>query len=135
MTTDINVFAHFFAVLGILSSCIEAILRACYGPLPFFIVFGFTQVFKVCVNLIIGVLNVSGFLQFAIIMNLLWVSLINIKSLIFICSWLVDMTDEKILKVAKIGITLHLSVNIHELFMVNTTKNYAYCVHYHVYKF
>ena len=62
-------FAHFFGDLAIISNCIEAMSRALLGPLPFFIVFGFNQVYKITIFLVIGVLNVSGFLQFALITN------------------------------------------------------------------
>ena len=69
VTTDINVFAHVFGNLAIISNCIEAVLRAIVGPLPFFVVFGFNQIYKITTFLVIGVLNVSGFFQFALIMN------------------------------------------------------------------
>ena len=69
VTTDINVFAHIFGDLAVICNCIEAMSRAFFGPLPFSVVFGFNQVYKITTFLVIGVLNVSGFLQFAIIAN------------------------------------------------------------------
>ena len=69
MTADINVFAHIFGDIAIISSCIEATLRALFGPLPFPVVFGFNQFYKVSLRLVQGVLNVSAVLQLAIITN------------------------------------------------------------------
>ena len=69
MTADINVFAHIFGDIGIISNCIEAALRATIGPLPFSVVFAFNQIYKVFINLLTGVLNVSALLQLAIITN------------------------------------------------------------------
>ena len=69
VTTDINVFAHICCDIVIISNCLEAILRAVIGPLPFLVIFGFNQVYKIFVILGTGVLNVSACLQVAIITN------------------------------------------------------------------
>ena len=69
VTSDINVAAHFFGDFAIISSCIEMILRALLGPLSFYTIFFFNQVYKFGLRLLQGTLNVSAFLQIAIITN------------------------------------------------------------------
>ena len=69
VTTDINVFAHISGDIAIISTCAEAAARAWNGPLPFLVVFGFNQIYKIFIFLLVGVLNVSAFLQFSIITN------------------------------------------------------------------
>ena len=72
VTTDINVYAHICGDIAIIliSSCVEAVGMAWIGPHPFSVVFGFMEFYKIFMVLMIGVLNVSAFLQFGIITNL-----------------------------------------------------------------
>ena len=69
VTTDINVFAHLFVDIYVILNCVEAIIRAAFGPLPFLVVFGFDQLYKLFKILPVGVLNVSACIQFSIITN------------------------------------------------------------------
>ena len=69
VTTDINVYAHICGDIAIISTCVEAVVMAWIGPLTFSVVFGFMEFYKVFMVLMIGVLNVSAFLQYGIITN------------------------------------------------------------------
>ena len=118
VTADINVFAHFFLDSAVISGSATAIMKALVGPLPFYLIFLFNQIYKVFAVLTIGVLNVSAFLQFSIITNQRWgtYNLINFTGLHF--SWIMNLSDDKIMKYAKTAIFFHVGVNIYELTMV-----------------
>ena len=63
----------------------------------------FSQAYLTSVTLILGVLNVSSFLQVCLITNQ---------------SWIVEMLDEDIIKASKIGILAHGLLNVYENVLV-----------------
>ena len=56
-------------LLAILTMCVEAFIFSVFGTLPSVVIFIFAQIYIVSVTLLIGVFNVSSFLQVAIITN------------------------------------------------------------------
>eukprot|EP00092_Neocalanus_flemingeri_P042816 GFUD01046966.1.p1 GENE.GFUD01046966.1~~GFUD01046966.1.p1 ORF type:complete len:105 (-),score=12.27 GFUD01046966.1:20-289(-) len=46
VTADINVFAHMFLDAVIVSDCLEFALWSVVGPLPYWVVFAFVQLYK-----------------------------------------------------------------------------------------
>ncbi len=64
----------------------------------------FTQVYLTSVTLLLGVLNISSFLQVCVITNQ---------------SMICEMLDKDIIKASKIGILAHGLLNVYENVMVN----------------
>ena len=70
VTADINVYGHHFFDACILNYCAMNCLRAIYGPLPFFALIVFVNIYQICLLLAVAVITISAVVQLGIITDL-----------------------------------------------------------------
>ena len=97
------------------------ILRSMLGPLSFYTIFCFNQVYKFGLCLLQGTLNVSDFLQIVIITNQ-FVSLnaVAVQFNSILLRWVSDISEAKIIRGSAFVIGVHLLLNVYELVMVKS---------------
>ena len=69
VTADISLLFWATGDLAIIIISVGSCIRAAFGPLPFIITFLFIESYKILMMALVGVCNVSAFVQFAIITN------------------------------------------------------------------
>ena len=88
--------------------------------MPAKLIFGFCQFYSVCVILIAATFNVSSLLQVAIITNMRFIQvLVEMKDTLQNFRFIENMTDDKIMILAKTGIFCHCAINVYEWAMVS----------------
>ena len=69
VTADINSLAFILGNLSILINCSGVCAKVIFGPLPFTVIFIIVEAYKICMMALIGVFNISAFIQFSIILD------------------------------------------------------------------
>ena len=69
VTADIGLLFWAAGDLAIIIISVGSCIKAAFGPLPFIITFLFIESYKILMMALVGVCNVSAFVQFAIITN------------------------------------------------------------------